>query len=175
MSKNATDAEISIDLGKVTTKKPDKTATNKDDATAIVRSIENKDCYSVLTDLVDEEVCNPLKIWHDLGEPKYPSDAQVEMIKKGSRPLAQSMIAEAKAGKVTVNFKLGAYGIRYFTIKPLEVEGDAGYDFEKIEKISCADLKKFGTKKTVAKKNTAKETAAKKTTTKKTTTKKTVK
>jgi hypothetical protein len=79
--------------------------------------------------------------------------------------LAQSAIAEAKAGKLSLNFKLGAYGIRYFTVKPVEIEGDAGYDYEKIEKVSCADLKKFG-KKTAAKSAGTKK-AVKKTVTKK--------
>ena len=167
MSEKETDADITIELGeKLASKKAaeGKTADSKD-ITAIAKSLGGKTCYTVLTDLVDEEVCNPLKIWHDLGEPKYPSDAQVDIIKKGSRPLAQSAIAEAKAGKLSLNFKLGAYGIRYFTVKPVEIEGDAGYDYEKIEKVSCADLKKFG-KKTAAKSAGTKK-AVKKTVTKK--------
>ena len=87
--------------------------------------------------------------------------------------MTQSDIAEAKAGKLSLNFKLGAYGIRYFTVKPVEIEGDAGYDYEKIEKVSCADLKKFG-KKTAAKSADTKKTSAKsiKTASKKVATKK---
>lgn len=126
---NFSDKEITADISIATNRKA-----GKADAGAVK--------YSVLSELVDEKVCNPLKIWHDLGEPKYPSDAQADIIKKGSKPLMESMVAEEKSGNVSVSFKLGAYGIRYFTIKPLEFEGDVGYDIAKIEKVSCADLKK---------------------------------
>ena len=30
------------------------------------------DSYLFLTQTVDEENCNPLKVWHDLGEPAKP-------------------------------------------------------------------------------------------------------
>ena len=33
-----------------------------------------------ITELVDEEVCNPLKAWHDLGEPANPSQEQLELL-----------------------------------------------------------------------------------------------
>ena len=138
LSDKAIDADITIDLG-AKAAKPE---------------------YTVLSELVDEDVCNPLKIWHDLGEPKYPSDAQIDIIKKGSRPLMTSFVTGSKAGKLTVKFKLGAYGIRFFTIKPLEFEGDAGYDYNRIEKISCADLKK-GFKKPAEKKSTGAKAAKK--------------
>ena len=29
--------------------------------------------YTLITKTVDEECCNPLKVWHDMGEPAYPS------------------------------------------------------------------------------------------------------
>ena len=149
MSAKDTDAEITVEL----------------DA-KLKADVKNGGKYTVLSELVDEKVCNPLKIWHDLGEPRYPSDAQVEIIKKGSKPLSASSVVEAKAGKLTINFKLGAYGILFFTVNPLEFEGDAGYNYEKIEKVSCADLKKFG-KKTATGKTEAKKTAAKKSAAKK--------
>ena len=31
------------------------------------------DAYLFLTQIVDEENCNPLKVWHDLGEPANPT------------------------------------------------------------------------------------------------------
>jgi len=107
--------------------------------------------YVVVNELVDEEVCNPLKIWHDLGEPKYPSDEEVEVIRKGSRPFISSNVIKAAPGKLALSFKTGAYGVMFFTVKPLEFKGDTGYDYEKIEKVSCADYpgkrKKTGTAK----------------------------
>ena len=122
--------------------------------------VKKDDKFVALSELVDEEVCNPLKIWHDLGEPKYPSDEQADIIKKGSRPLLKSCVVTASEGKLALDFKLGAYGILYFTVKPMVFEGDAGYNYDKIEKISCKDLKKSAKKTKTVK--TAKTAAKKK-------------
>jgi len=110
------------------------------------------DSFVVLSELVDEDVCNPLKVWHDLGEPKYPSDFEVDIIKKGSKPLLKSTGLTAAAGKLALSFKLGAYGVLYFTVKPVEFKGDTGYDYEKIETVSCDIIKKPAGKKAKSKK-----------------------
>ena len=98
--------------------------------------------FTLITETVDEKVCNPLKIWHDLGEPKYPSDAEVEVIKSGSNPLVESETLEAAAGgKINLKFNLLRFGVKYFTVKPLVFVGDAGYDYKKIEDVSLTDLR----------------------------------
>ena len=35
-------------------------------------SLDNGE-YTLITKTVDETCCNPLKVWHDMGEPAYPS------------------------------------------------------------------------------------------------------
>ena len=123
----------------------------------IAGKVAKGDKFTVITETVDEKVCNPLKIWHDLGEPKYPSDAEAEIIKKGSMPLVESDVIEAAAGKLALKLKMGRFGVKFFIVKPLVFDGDAGYDYNKIEKISMAGLK--AKKKAAAKPAT--KTAAK--------------
>ena len=109
------------------------------------------DKYTLITETVDEKVCNPLKIWHDLGEPRYPSDAEVAVIKSGSMPLVESETIEAAAGgKLALKFTLNRFGVKYFTVKPLAFEGDTGYDYKKIEDVSLTDLR--NPKKAIARK-----------------------
>jgi len=101
---NMSDKEISAEISIGLDKKGKKNA---------VSNVQNTLKYTVISELVDEAVCNPLKIWHDLGEPKYPSDVQVDIIKKGSKPFMESCTTEEKAGNISASFKLGAYGIRF--------------------------------------------------------------
>ena len=54
--------------------------------------------YAILTKRVDEDTCNPLKLWHDLGEPANPDAATTELIKSAAQPFVRTMRRRA-AGK----------------------------------------------------------------------------
>lgn len=51
--------------------------------------------YCFLTKTVDEETCNPLKVWHDMGEPANLSEEQTKLIRESSRPFVKQSV---KAG-----------------------------------------------------------------------------
>ena len=44
------------------------------------------DAYLFLTQTVDEDTCNPLKTWHDMGEPANPAKDQIDLLKQTARP-----------------------------------------------------------------------------------------
>lgn len=84
---------------------------------------------ALYTQTVDEECCNPLKAWHDLGQPAYPSDEQMELIRSCGRPQSRTTAVEAANGEAELTFKLGANAIVYFELKPARLQNDAGFDY----------------------------------------------
>jgi len=84
--------------------------------------------YSLLTKRVDEETCNPLKVWHDLGEPSYPSKEQTELIKSSAWPLVKTDILE----KPEVKVELPENAVVYFELKPRTFTPDRGYDYNRV-------------------------------------------
>lgn len=88
--------------------------------------------YSWILKTVDEKTCNPLKVWHDLGEPANPSPWQLELIKGNDKPFVTTSIVEAKSNKVDIELHVEEYGLEYFEIRPVEVKADRGYDYERV-------------------------------------------
>ena len=84
--------------------------------------------YTLITKTVDEECCNPLKIWHDLGEPAYPTKEQTALIRSSAYPLIKSDIING--GEFAVNVKKN--GVVYFELTKREYTPDRGYDYDKV-------------------------------------------
>jgi len=84
--------------------------------------------YTLLTKTVDEECCNPLKVWHDLGEPSNPSREVTSIIKSAANPLVSTEIVEA--GAFTVTLKKNA--VVYFEINERTFTPDRGYDYDRV-------------------------------------------
>ena len=85
--------------------------------------------YTVIREIVDEETCNPVKAWHDLGEPRNPSKQQIETIRKFAYPYAQSEIAKSSRKNITVSVPVRAHGVVYLDITAREFEGDRGFTY----------------------------------------------
>ena len=54
--------------------------------------------YCLLTKRVDEECCNPLKVWHDLGEPANPSEEQNALLRAAAQPKIATRRLTAESG-----------------------------------------------------------------------------
>ncbi len=89
---------------------------------------DTKGRWALVSYTVDEEVCNPLKAWHDLGEPKYPSSYEKDIIRTAAQPAIKTAVIED--GKVS--FTLGKNGMVYFELTPAPMVGDMGYDYERV-------------------------------------------
>ncbi|MBO7449984.1 MAG: xylan 1,4-beta-xylosidase [Clostridiales bacterium] len=83
------------------------------------------DEYSFITETVDKDTCNPLKIWHDMGEPSSLSESQKDILRRAANPLVSSSRSDGK-----LSFNIKADGVIYFTLKPNKITPDRGYDFD---------------------------------------------
>ena len=88
--------------------------------------------YTLLTQTVDEECCNPLKLWHDLGEPAYPTANETELIRRAAQPALHSAIVRAEAQSVKVSVVTKQNAVVYYTLKKRNSTPDRGYDYEKV-------------------------------------------
>ena len=90
--------------------------------------LENRKEPNVLiTELVDEEVCNPLKVWHEIGEPANPSKDELELLRQSAQPFVQTKRCGNK-----VNLVLKENAVCYFEIKDAPINSDRGYTYGRL-------------------------------------------
>lgn len=85
--------------------------------------------YSLLTETVDEETCNPLKVWHDLGEPANLTDCQTKLLRQAARPFVRTCRLEGSGAGVEVALRLGRNAVVCFELWKCDVKSDRGYDY----------------------------------------------
>jgi len=83
----------------------------------------------LLTRTVDETCCNPLKAWHDMGEPASLTKAQLDFLRKAGQPLCQSTNVDADDGWVAVKLNLKENAVVHFELTSISEESDFGYDY----------------------------------------------
>lgn len=88
--------------------------------------------YCCLTRTVDEETCNPLKIWHDIGEPASLNEAQKRLLQDSAKPLVRTERKKREAGSIRVELLLEKNGVVYFELNACKVNSDRGYDYERV-------------------------------------------
>ncbi len=98
----------------------------------LILPVDAEGDYTLITKTVDEVCCNPLKLWHDMGEPAYPTAEETELIKGAAQPLTQSCIAGSQNGSAAVSVLLRKNAVVYFTLKKREFTPDRGYDYDKV-------------------------------------------
>jgi len=92
--------------------------------------------YCVVTKTVDEDVCNPLKVWHDIGEPANPSNEQIKLLRESAKPL----IATTRGyGAPAIELTLGRNALVYFEIFPAPITSDRGFNYDRAVNIEFAD------------------------------------
>jgi xylan 1,4-beta-xylosidase len=87
--------------------------------------------YCLLVKNVDEECCNPLKVWHDLGEPANPSKTQLQLLRECAKPFMTTERFEEGTGVVNVTLHLKKNAVQYFELVPAAMHSDAGYSYER--------------------------------------------
>lgn len=88
--------------------------------------------YCLLTQTVDEETCNPLKVWHDLGEPLSLNDEQLKLLRESSRPFMKTTRRMQINGNVSIELTLNENSVIYFELNACRVNPDRGYDYERV-------------------------------------------
>lgn len=91
-----------------------------------------KEEYCFLTKTVDEETCNPLKVWHDIGEPAHLTDMQKKLLRESARPYLWTERKRACDGRLCVELVLKKNAVVYFELNAGEVVSDRGYRYEKV-------------------------------------------
>ena len=89
--------------------------------------------YALIHKLVDEKVCNPLKVWLDLGSPKNPSQEQLELIRSCSLPQVSTNKVEVTDGTFTFSRTLSRNALVYFQLRRITPEVDRGFMPERIQ------------------------------------------
>ena len=79
----------------------------------------------LLTRTVDEECCNPLKAWHDMGEPASLTETQLRFLRQAGQPLCATKQAE----NGQIKLKLGENAVVRFNVKAVQEATDYGYDY----------------------------------------------
>ena len=73
--------------------------------------------YSLLTETVDEETCNPLKVWHDLGEPADLTDGQKKLLQQAAQPFVQTCRLESAGGYVEITLAMRRNAVVCFEVQ----------------------------------------------------------
>jgi xylan 1,4-beta-xylosidase len=87
--------------------------------------------YALVTKVVDEETCNPLKAWHDIGEPKNPSAAQLEIIKGCAKPLVKTQRLALEDGRLSFTISLSEFAVVCFELVKAGTGSDFGFCYER--------------------------------------------
>ncbi|MDO5155129.1 MAG: glycosyl hydrolase [Eubacteriales bacterium] len=82
--------------------------------------------------IVDEETCNPLKIWHALGEPSSLTEKQKDLLKSSARPYIEAERIVTSVENVSVSLKLRKNGLVYFEVEQITPQEDRGYSYERV-------------------------------------------
>ena len=93
--------------------------------------IEGKECF-ILTKTVDEATCNPLKLWHAMGEPSSLSEEQKKLLKEAAKPFVEADRAAVQDGCAQVNITARENGVVYFEVKAVEDKSDRGYCYKRV-------------------------------------------
>lgn len=88
--------------------------------------------YTFLTRTVDEETCNPLKVWHDFGEPSHLTEAQRNLLKEAARPDIKTDRLKAMDGELCVDLCLKKNAVVYFEVNASRMTSDRGYDHARV-------------------------------------------
>lgn len=87
--------------------------------------------FCLIRQIVDEEHGNPLKTWHELGEPANPTREEVELLREMARPelVSEQIFVEDGCAKLHVCVK--ANGVQALELRPVKRQQDTGYDYER--------------------------------------------
>lgn len=88
----------------------------------------SKDTFTFITKTVDEDTCNPLKIWCDLGEPEWLTEEELALLKAGDEPLVKTSQIVSEGGRVKTEFTVKEFGVVYFELRQQRIGQKLGFD-----------------------------------------------
>lgn len=88
--------------------------------------------YCLIKKVVDEKTCNPLKLWHELGEPASLTPKQKKLLQEAARPFVCAGQVQAVEHRLSVELEVAEHGVVYFELQPVIKQGDRGYDYDRV-------------------------------------------
>lgn len=88
--------------------------------------------YMLVTKLVDEHTCNPLKTWINMGSPANLAKDQLELLRECARPQIKTKRFQVTENKKDLEILLSSNAICYFEIKRIYPTTDRGYNLDLI-------------------------------------------
>lgn len=85
---------------------------------------------TLMTRTVDEQCCDPLKCWHEMGEPASLSEKQLAFLRTAAQPKCETAVLHADADRLTLALSLSENAVIHFELTPYKKQGDYGYDYE---------------------------------------------
>ncbi|MDR0906722.1 MAG: xylan 1,4-beta-xylosidase [Oscillospiraceae bacterium] len=87
--------------------------------------------YSMTIETVDENSCNPLQIWHHMGEPASLSKRQLELLRQHAVPdVTAGLILKARA----IGIELKPNAVKYVEFTPATLTPDWGFDYGRAQR-----------------------------------------
>lgn len=90
---------------------------------------DDANSYSVTTKLIDDAHGNPLKLWHEMGEPSHLSKQQLKVLKSHAVPYVNVMRIDTKGSDINVELSLEENAVVYFEITKVKPGTDRGYRY----------------------------------------------
>ncbi len=85
--------------------------------------------WSAVIRTTDEECCNPLKVWHEMGEPESLRKDQTEILRQAGTPLIRSQRVKAD-GILNIRITLGINGVTHFLAEKSPIMSEEGYEYD---------------------------------------------
>ena len=92
----------------------------------------NEKEYGVIERRVGEQSCNPLKLWHDMGEPKSLSKEQKKLLITAASPQINSYRKESVDKQLELSIALDEFDVVYLEIEAITSKSDRGYDYSRV-------------------------------------------
>lgn len=88
--------------------------------------------YTLIKKTVDEKTCNPLKVWHDLGEPSHLTESEVALLKQSAEPFTETEGITVSGGRADLSLEVREFGICYFELRKKRNGGGLGFDWSRV-------------------------------------------
>lgn len=98
--------------------------------TEVCLSLPAEGEMTAVTQRVDDQHGNPLKVWHDLGEPATLSKTQEELLRRAAVPQVETEVLNAQEGRVELRAQMDGPAVLFVQLRPRREENEPGYDYE---------------------------------------------
>lgn len=86
----------------------------------------------LILERVEESNCNPLKVWHDIGEPAHPNKKETALIKAAAFPRLETSRTTTSESFTSISVEVEENGVVYAEWRPVNIISDRGYSYEKV-------------------------------------------